>query len=273
MKVQDYISSGIIEACALGIASERDMLELLEICERYPEVKQIFEGCQMSLENLTELYATEPPEFLKEKIHQTLMSDEFTIAADENAEPKAINRDKHKPNLIYLRYLLAAAVLILVCSIVFNFIFWNRTQTSENKIAQLEQKQESIVKRSENNEASLNHYEETLQLFLNPSVAYIPLSGVGSHSAYSAVALWNAKTKQVYLALQDLPNPPTGKQYQLWAIVDGKPVDAGLYDDKAERTVQEMKKISNAQQFAVTLEKVGGVPSPTLSAMVVAGKI
>ena len=56
---------------------------------------------------------------------------------------------------------------------------------------------------------------------------------------------------------------PTGKQYQLWAIVDGKPVDAGVINNCIG--LCKMKKIDHAEAFAITLEKEGGSPTPTLN--------
>ena len=65
----------------------------------------------------------------------------------------------------------------------------------------------------------------------------------------------------------NLPAIPAGMQYQLWGIVDGKPVDAGLIitttADKKYR-IQKMKSFgkSKVEAFAVTLETAGGNPTP-----------
>jgi anti-sigma-K factor RskA len=64
---------------------------------------------------------------------------------------------------------------------------------------------------------------------------------------------------------------PPGKQYQLWAIVDGKPVDAGMVGDC--EGLCKMKVINRAEAFAITLEKEGGSSAPTLTAMYVMGKV
>jgi anti-sigma-K factor RskA len=62
-----------------------------------------------------------------------------------------------------------------------------------------------------------------------------------------------------------LPDPPTDKQYQLWALLDGKPVDAGTFNVNSDSIqLQEVRNIANAQAFAITLEHKGGVRSPTL---------
>jgi anti-sigma-K factor RskA len=77
---------------------------------------------------------------------------------------------------------------------------------------------------------------------------------------------WNTKTKEVYVGGMQLPEAPSGKQYQLWAIVNGNPVDAGVL---SEAQLQKMKTFEKAEAFAVTLEKEGGSPTPTMEAMVV----
>jgi anti-sigma-K factor RskA len=79
----------------------------------------------------------------------------------------------------------------------------------------------------------------------------------------------------VFVANVKLPQPPADKQYQLWAIADGKPVDIGMIENEQSfaAVFQKMKDIHNPQAFAITLEKKGGVPSPTMSEMYVLGKI
>ncbi len=42
-----------------------------------------------------------------------------------------------------------------------------------------------------------------------------------------ATVYWNTVSKDVYVLQNSMPKAPSGKQYQLWAIVNGKPVDAG----------------------------------------------
>ena len=71
-----------------------------------------------------------------------------------------------------------------------------------------------------------------------------------------------------------MPAAPTGKQYQLWAIVDGSPVDAGMITtDKGSYSIQKMKSFGKADAFAITLEKTGGSPTPTMSEMVVISEL
>jgi len=64
---------------------------------------------------------------------------------------------------------------------------------------------------------------------------------------------------------------PGDKQYQLWAIVDGKPVSAGLIEDC--NGLCKMTNVPKASMFAITIEPKGGSAAPHLEAMVVAGAV
>ena len=73
--------------------------------------------------------------------------------------------------------------------------------------------------------------------------------------------------------MNELPKPRADKQYQLWAIVDGKPVDAGVFDVDGGAAFVKLKNIPNAQAFAITLENKGGSASPHMDALYVMGKV
>ena len=76
--------------------------------------------------------------------------------------------------------------------------------------------------------------------------------------------------------ITNLPSPAADKQYQLWAIVDGAPVDMGVFDlasAETDTTFQNVPFIENPQAFAVTLEPKGGSTNPTLDQMYVVGNV
>ena len=89
------------------------------------------------------------------------------------------------------------------------------------------------------------------------------------------ILAWNSVSKKVMVDVPSmkLPQHDEKHQYQLWALVNGKPVDMGVFDlPKADTAgVKEMKAIASAQGFAVTLEPTGGSINPTMDQMVVIG--
>ena len=76
-------------------------------------------------------------------------------------------------------------------------------------------------------------------------------------------------TGQIVLIASKLPPLPAGKAYELWFIgTDGKaPVPAGTFSPDAQGNVtaklSQIQPRGGAKQFAVTIEKASGSPTPT----------
>lgn len=77
---------------------------------------------------------------------------------------------------------------------------------------------------------------------------------------------WSPKAHRGVLVAASLAALPSDRQYELWVFLDGKPVNAGVFDaDGSGRALFESTDFPapNAQNFAVTVEPRGGVPAPT----------
>ena len=118
-------------------------------------------------------------------------------------------------------------------------------------------------------------YEKAVSMMQNPLMTVVKLPGAPKSPAPSSLATvyWDTQSKDVYLLINKLPAPVSDKQYQLWAIVDGKPVDAGVFDMAEGISFVKLKTIPKAEAFAITLEKKGGSVTPDMDAMYVLGKV
>jgi anti-sigma-K factor RskA len=64
-------------------------------------------------------------------------------------------------------------------------------------------------------------------------------------------------------------------QYQLWVIQGGKPVSMGVLPNSMANTPSIQKigmRIESGEAFAISLEKAGGSPTPTMEQIYVLGK-
>jgi len=81
-----------------------------------------------------------------------------------------------------------------------------------------------------------------------------------------AVVVWNSETQEGILKLEKMPPLDSGKDYQLWVVDPSKkkPVDAGVVtvDAKGFAKVEfkPVLDIEQADKFALSVEKKGGVP-------------
>ena len=85
---------------------------------------------------------------------------------------------------------------------------------------------------------------------------------------------WQQESDQIHFLLSSLPKPSQGSQYQLWAIVDGQPVDAGVLNyDSGIQAGKPLPSQGIISAFAVTIEPEGGSEAPSLDQMVLYGEI
>ncbi len=71
-----------------------------------------------------------------------------------------------------------------------------------------------------------------------------------------------------------LPSPATDLTYQLWALIDGQPVDRRIFEltPNASNLI-EVPYIESAGAYAITLETAGGNPTSNLDQLYVIGNV
>ncbi len=271
MNIEEYISSGILESYILGLASPEEAGILECVMKNSAEVKRAFEEAQKTLEDLATAQAVTPPDDLEIKIWTKIQREQTASESKPTISEKRIEEVIDIPEKIHpiksinwQKYAVAASVLFFL-SIIGNFFWINDISKNKTEMAQLQNQ-------SKMQDLALELSAEKLAVLSNPDILTVPLKGVETHPESKAIVYWNKTSKNVYLNAEDLPKAPQGMQYQLWALVDGKPVSAGMYS--AEKDTKEiLANIPKAQAFAITLEKQGGSTSPTMENMFVMGNI
>jgi anti-sigma-K factor RskA len=123
-------------------------------------------------------------------------------------------------------------------------------------------------------EGRLASAERTLADLTAREARSVALAGTEHAPAAAARAFLDPETRRLLLVVYDLPPPPPGRSYQLWVIVGGEPVSAGVFDvDVTGRTRYEAAAtppLEGAVTIAVTVEPAGGLPKPS-GPMVLAG--
>ena len=271
MNIEEYISSGILESYILGLASPEEASILECVMKNNAEVRTALEEAQKTLEDLATAQAIEPPKELETKIWARLQNEQNSeIIKLETADKIEKKIDEINPDIYpnksinWQKYAIAASVLFFI-SILGNFFWISDISDNKKEIAQLQSEKKS-------QDLALQKSQEKLALLSDPNILSVPLKGVEKHPDSKAIVYWNKESKNVYLNAENLPKAPQGMQYQLWALVDGKPVDAGMYSEEKDSLII-LSNIPKAQAFAITLEKQGGSESPTMENMVVMGNI
>lgn len=258
MDIKEYISSGRLEEYILGSLSEQEMQEVECMVSIYPELKEELEGMQVAFEKYLHQYAVNPPSNLKEKIYQQVKK-EPEISLSEVSESEFIGGKQKKLNVA--RILSVAASIVLLLSLIFIYRLANQNNRLEANLDDLEIRFERLTETYQETVEENEKLAFKARVLSDPAYKVIPMEGVEDYASSMAYVYWDTNTKDVYVGIDQLPLPPEDKQYQLWAIVDGKAVDAGVFEVSDDTTgLQKMKNIQRAEAFVVTLEKRGGVP-------------
>ena len=277
MDIKAYISSGIVETYVMGMASEHEVREVETLAAQYPEVRDEILSIELALEKLAIANSVAPPAALRENIFAAIEK-EVSATNTQNkpveqnvAETKVISISKNTKSVNW--FAIAASVALLV-SLAYNYN-QNKKIEYSNKVAAQALDSLCIANKEIENKLALEKEitDKNIALFTQAGNKIIEMKGLPISPSSLALVVYNANTKQAFINVKSLPQTPAEKQYQLWAIVDGKPVDMGVFDVNTNTNIlQKMLDVTNPQAFAVTLENKGGSPTPTMEQMFVMGK-
>lgn len=269
MNPNEIISSGLLELFVLGKTNEQETAQVLVWKAAYSEVAAELLAIENDLEMFDLANALKPSDSAKQNL--------FAALKEENANSKSTlpsstietsNHTVETPVVKMNRWKLAAAasIVLLIGSSVYTY---NKYKMLSDKLA----KAEIEITNQQQQIASL---DEGIEGAANNSSQQVVLKGTSTSPSSTAKIFWVRNTGEVFVEASGLPVAPQGSQYQLWAIIDGKPVNAGMIisDNKGKKyNIQKMKSFGKAQAFAITLEKKGGSPTPTMEKMVVMSTI
>ena len=275
MDIEAYIESGVIESYVFGLATDEEIAQLETLRIQYAPIDQAINSFSSILEEQAFSESSPPPPYLKNKIMAALQTqNESTpvvyIAATQNEKQKS----NQQPNLSIKpwKMMAAASVILLIASAALNFYFYSKYSEKREEYQALLNEKNTLAASNQVYQTSQQEWENTTKLMADSATILVKMKTAAGKNNNDATVFWNSQNKDVYVMAKTLPHPTTGKQFQLWAIVDGKPVDAGLINIDC-MGVCKMKNIPHAQAFAITLENEGGSPAPHLDQLVVIGKI
>ena len=274
--IKEYIESGVLELYVLGDLNPAESAEVEAMSKLYPEVKTELEEIESVMAKVADNFTVEPALKVKDNFFASItFSDEDEIIEEvELKEAKIIPMNNSSLN--FYKYALAACVALLLVSVVAIVNLNTNLQDSRQQIAQLENNNQNFANRVNYLDERVNKSNEALGVFTNADYKMVSLIGTPASPESKILVAWNAKEQKVMIDLKSMKMPKNDQdhQYQLWALVDGKPVDLGVFDaDDTLIGLKAMKSIGVLQTFAVTLEPRGGSVAPTLEKLMVLGNI
>ncbi len=277
---QSYIESGILEQYALGLLTPAERAAVEAEAARHPAIAQELAAGQLALEYYADAHARELPAGMRDRVLTKVLAQVGSAApvasASLRADVDALAQPQSAPGEAVVRPLAAAtparrgwaiaASVALLLSLIGNGWLYGRWQSADHDLVALQEDQSRLAANTMVVEKKLGDARQQNAVLRDAEFRFVALAGTPAAPAAHARVLFNAVSRRVYVDVQRLPAPPAGRQYQLWALNKGKPVDAGVLTVAAAagERLERMKDIASAQAFAVTLEPVGGSATPTM---------
>lgn len=207
----------------------------------------------------------EPPPQLRAKILEQIGPRQKIVALPER-----------KPGLLNWLPWAFATGLAAICML----LFAQDTRLGQ-QVSTQEKQLNSLTTLASALQAATNDLQQTvLALQATNQLASLKIAMLNSLLADApttvAVTLWDESKQEGVFVVQHLKALPADKDYQLWVMENGTtPIDAGVFHVDASGSVRlnfkAKQPIKIAGKFAVTEEALGGVPSPTITNMVLVG--
>lgn len=265
MNTREYIESGVLELYIYNQLSEAEKREVEAMCSKHPEVRAELDGIQAAVDGYAKSYSRNPDPALRNQILSQL-------DLKEAAEPKVIAMNA--PASSTYRWLAAASVALFIISGAVNLYLYNKYQNISGQLAELQSSNSVLADNNLHLTKQISAVTDDLTVVSSPNNVKVELAGLPLSPTAKALIFWDKERKATYINTSELPPLAQEKQYQLWAIVDGKPVDLGTLPTGNEHTaLVKVKDVSAPQAFAITIEPKGGSVNPTMDQMIVLGKL
>lgn len=299
---QEYIESGILEQYALGELSAVDQAAVEAQAAAHPEIQEELQEVQATLGFYAEAHAVTPPPGMRERVLTNVLahiaapvannglrttvdavaqttSPSSRVAPAAPVAGEAVVRPMSSAPIAVAParssgWAIAASVALLL-SLGGNALLYSNWKNTHSELVALQNENSRFATTTTVVEKQLGDLRQENEVLRSDEFRAVALAGTKTAPTARAKVLFNAATHKVYVDVRSLPALPADKQYQLWALDKGKPVDAGVLTvaTASGTGIQHMKDIASAQTFAMTVEPAGGSVNPTLSTMTVVGNI
>lgn len=253
----------LISAYSLGALEGEDLREVEEFKQNHPEqFEELLRENELAFSQLT--YAVKgstPDPALKKKLMSEIQEESKIY------KPDSVLPFWQRLQPFWLNLGAAVAAVAIVSLVTYNFLLTNKLESRQAMVANLQNQiaaKQTLIENLEK-ESMLN--KQMIAFLEDPNVVIINLVNTQPDLTAVGRVLWNTKDDQAMFCGINLPQPPEGKTYQLWAIGSGDPKSAGVFnvnnEGKNVLMLKSLNDLGEIKQFAVSLEPAGGVPLPT----------
>ncbi|MDB5282988.1 MAG: anti-sigma factor [Bacteroidota bacterium] len=266
MNIKELIESGSLELYVMGSLPPEETKEIDELRLAHKELNEEILKIEDAMIAYADTHAVKPKEELKEKIAGKL---NFSVNLD-------LDQERVSSILIQMpgiyRFAAAASVALILTFAVTTFYYASKYHDASSQLVAMQSEKTQLANQVKFVTTESERIKGELAIASDPTKKMVALKGVNIAPNANAVVYWDKESGKTYLKIGAMPQITSDQQFQLWAMVKGKPVDLGVIN-KDGSTFIEMKDVQNAEAFAITLEPLGGKPVPDMDKLCVIGNV
>ncbi len=255
MNKDQFLNTGLLEQYALGLTSEEENQLVEQHLQAYPELQKEVDEIRQAIEQYALQNAIPPHPRVKSQV----MSD---IDASSSSGP--VNKKTGGIN-----FWLTFTTLLSIGALITLMFLFSKKQTQHQQLKR-EFAELQMACNDKNSKAVAD--QEMLFFIKDRNTQKISLAAISDAAISEAIAFWNPEVKKAFINLGNLPDPPSGKQYQIWADVDHVMISVGLLNNN-HAAMQEIDFLADAESLNITIEPKGGSLEPSVEQLIVSGKI
>lgn len=262
MENTEYIESGILELYVYGLLTESENDEVNAIANKNPDIKAEIISIEKAIINLSSSFSPFISHSQFEKIKAKLELKHGRVVSMRTGSN-------------WTTYMGWAASIVLLIGIGYQY---SKVTESKNQVVTIEKEKSKLQEAVVELEAKNKETETVLNVVRDETNTVVTLGGQAAAPTAKAKIYWNKQTQVVYVDASGLPEPPEGKEYQIWSlklVPQLTPTSIGMLANfKSNKSkVFAVEKTADAEAFGITLEPAGGSASPTMEQLYTLGKV
>lgn len=251
MDMNDIRESGILERYILGDVTESEQLQVEALLEKDSLLKSYFDQLESDLEKMAQENAITPPSAVKKELMQKISR----VVPESTPQPTS-----------FLKSYLAIAVSLAFLFGLSSYWMYSKLNSLEDDLQLVQEENMELRNTSEEMLSDFRSLEEKYQQINNPNTVKLILNGNEKAPNATAISYVNHQEKTVLLNTEGLPTLEEGKDYQMWADVEGEMIDMGVIHKGSDLIA--MTYIEDAESLNITIEPAGGNDHPTVENLI-----
>lgn len=263
MTVNDIRKSGLLEYYVLGLLSEAQLREVEGYLVEFPELQKDLLEIQGSMQIFAQKQGIAPTRSLKSDIIKNIRDEgsktpvESKMQTDKKEAAKSANNKSNIGN--------ALAVVFALATLAAAYFAYNKYDENQN----LESSYTVLQKECEEKESELLEKLEIFDALNNPKNKILTMTPTEGYQETDLIFHTNSESKKNYIQIRNLPEIADNQAFQLWSLKggDSAPIPLTVFKD-GDNYIVEVDFENGTGTYAITIEKEGGVESPTLSRLI-----